>query len=375
MLAPAPLSGSEAGGGEEQAGKLAAARAENRNRRREEFMALHRIPDEEWEEAARAGEVRWNRRNYGCNTIRCVQRTVDLGHGLPPVCRLGLATRGNTQLRAEDVEYAVERGVNYVNWCGKPDGMSQAVAGFGNRRRDVVVAVQFQARTARPAEREFSRILKELRSDFVDIATLYYVESEEEWRQITAPDGVWELLARLKREGALRMIGLTSHQRGLAARWARQAVGQADSRPEGAREPRERAVAQETGPGGDSGQYRLDMLMIRYNAAHRGAESEVFPVTTARGMPVVTYTGVRWRALLAPTPEDPPGFRPPSAADCYRFCLQHPAVSVALMAPGNRKQLEENLRLLEDWRAAEPPEAEQLRAHGDRVHRHASEFW
>jgi predicted aldo/keto reductase-like oxidoreductase len=282
------------------------------------------------------------------------------------------------------VEYAVERGVNYLNWCGKPDGLSEAVAGLGGRRRDVVVAVQFQAKAARAAEREFSRILKELRSDFVDVATLYYVESEQEWRELIAPGGVWEVLARLKHDGALRMIGLTSHQRGLAAAWAQQAVGQQDGRPREAAEGRERSsLAQESraaiqkssarvGPGAS---YLLDMLMIRYNAAHRGAEREVFPVTAARNMPVVTYTGLRWRALLEPTPEDPPGFRPPAAADCYRFCLSHPAVSVALTAPGNRKQLEENLSLLEDWRAAEPEQAQQLLAHGERVHRHASEFW
>jgi hypothetical protein len=45
------------------------------------------------------------------------------------------------------------------------------------------------------------------------------------------------------------------------------------------------------------------------------------------------------------------------------------------MAPGNRKHLEENLRLLDDWRAAKSEQACELRAHGDRVHRHASEFW
>jgi predicted aldo/keto reductase-like oxidoreductase len=267
--------------------------------------------------------------------------------------------------------------VNYLNWCGKPDGMSEAVASLGNRRGQVVVAVQFQARTARAAEKEFSRILKQLRTDVLDIATLYYVESEEEWQQLIAPGGVWDVLAKLKRAGALRMIGLTSHQRALAARWAQQAAGGANVGPgaagtSGAAQPALEKIAL---AGENADRHHLDLLMIRYNAAHRGAENEVFPVTTARGMPVVTYTGLRWRALLQPTPEDPPGFRPPSAAECYRFCLSHPAVSVALMAPGDRRQLEENLGLLEDWRAAEPGEAEELRAHGERVHRHATEFW
>jgi aryl-alcohol dehydrogenase-like predicted oxidoreductase len=248
-----------------------------------------------------------------------------------------------------------------------------------------VVAVQFQARTARAAEREFSRILKQLGTDWLDIATLYYVESEEEWRQIIAPGGVWDVLAKFQSDGALRMIGLTSHHRRLAAGWALQPAGEADGWPKvdsagggppGATERRLNGRDAPAGPeAAEAGRYRLDMLMIRYNAAHRGAEQDIFPTTVGRSMPVVTYTGLRWRALLAPTPDDPPGFRPPSAADCYRFCLAHPAVSVALMAPGNRSQLEENLRLLEDWRAPEPVESEAMIAHGDRVHRHASEFW
>lgn len=300
---------------------------------------------------------------------------IDLGHGLPPVCRLGLATRGNTHLRPADVEYAVERGLNYLNWCGKPDGMSQAVAGFGTKRREVVVAVQFQARSARAAEHEFSHILKQLRSDWVDIATLYYVESEQEWQEILAPCGVWDVLARFQREGALRMIGLTSHQRELAARWARETISQRVSPGSGTQKQNGPPAPPAARDGAGAGPYRLDMLMIRYNAAHRGAEREVFPVTTARRMPVVTYTGLRWRALLEPTPDDPAGFRPPSAAECYRFCLSQPAVAVALMAPGNRRHLEENLSLLEDWRATDEDESAQIVAHGDRVHRHAREFW
>jgi hypothetical protein len=115
------------------------------------------------------------------------------------------------------------------------------------------------------------------------------------------------------------------------------------------------------------------MLMIRYNAAHRGAVREVFPVTTARNMPVVTYAGLRWRALLEPTPEDPRDTGP-------QCCGLLPVLPVASGGFGGfdgagEPQLEENLSLLEDWRAAEPAQAQQLLAHGERVHRHASEFW
>ncbi len=240
--------------------------------------------------------------------------------------------------------------------------MSRAVAGLGGQRKDVVVAVQFKSRTADEAEQEFSWILEQLGTDYLDIATLYYVESEAERSEITAPGGAWEVLAARKRSGALKMIGLTSHQRSLAAGWAET------GRP---------SSAAETGAAASSfdEQYRLDMLMIRYNAAHRGAEKDVFPVTRKRAMPVVTFTGLRWRALLEATSDCPEGFEPPSAAECYRFCLANPDVAVALAAPGDRSELEHTLTLLGDWRPPSEDSYEAMRSHGDRVRRRAGIFW
>lgn len=272
-----------------------------------------------------------------------LQRTAIIGHGTLPVCRLGLATRGGCQLRAEDAFWALERGVNYWNWCGHPDGMREAMTGLGERRREVVFAAQFHARSAKEAEREFEGKLEELQTPYIDILTFYYVESQGEWEQIVGTRGAWDYLSEQKRNGRLGMIGVTTHQRKLAARWARTD--------------------------------RLDMLMVRYNAAHRGAETEVFPVAETQGLPVVTFTGLRWRALLQSTPEDPESFVPPTAADCYRFCLAHPDVSVALAAPGNREELEHALKLLDDWSAPSESWLAGLRSHGDRVRRHSGRFW
>ena len=274
---------------------------------------------------------------------------VCLPKSLPPVPRLGIATRGNTRLEPDDVHYAFERGVRYFNWCGKPDGLSRAVSEFGGRRPEIVLAAQLKARSADEADRELDWILAETGGRPLDVGALYYVESEDEWRAITRPGGAWEALARRQRAGDLGLLGLTSHQRKLAAEWARE------------RSP--------------DGQPRLDMLMIRYNAAHTGAEQDVFPVTSELDMPVVTFTGVRWRDLLRSTPDDPPGFRPPTAADCYRFCLAHPAVSVALAAPNGRSELDEDLQVLEQPEAPSEAWMQEMRDHGRRVHRHAREFW
>jgi predicted aldo/keto reductase-like oxidoreductase len=265
-----------------------------------------------------------------------------------PVCRLGLATRGGTGLTAADVVYAVERGVNFLNWPGEADSpggadaLSDAIAALGPQRESLVVCVQFGARTAGEAAGELRTILATLRTDYVDVLTLYYVEHEEEWRQLRARGGALDYLERAKRDGLVRRIGVTSHQRPLAARMAATGL--------------------------------IDALMIRYNAAHRGAEREIFPTTDERRIPVIAYTALRWGALLRPTPADPPGFVVPPARDWYRFVLQSSSVAVVLAAPDNRHELEHDLEVLTTGEPLCESEYRRLADHGQRVHDTAGRF-
>src|ERR1700722_12890501 len=148
-----------------------------------------------------------------------MRRSAIIVPGGQQVCRLGLATRGGGGLGRDDVDWALQRGVNYLNWCGHPDGLSEAVKRLGSQRRNVVLAVQFQSRTSGEAAVEFRSLLDDLQTDYIDIATLYYVESAEEWDAITSRGGAWEYLNEQRRAGRLGLIGLTSHQRKLAAGW------------------------------------------------------------------------------------------------------------------------------------------------------------
>ena len=271
-----------------------------------------------------------------------MKRHVTLNEQVPPVLRLGLSTRGNTHLSASDVRLAMDRGVNYLNWCGHEDGLSRAIARLSREEREkVVVAYQFSARTAAAAEGELAGVLATLDTDYLDVPTLYYVESEPDWEEICSRGGSLAYLTRAKEAGRVRMVGLTSHQRKLAARWA--------------------------------GSGCLDLLMIRYNAAHRGAEEDVFPVTRELDIPVVAFTCLRWRHLLQPQPSESPHQVPP-ATEWYRFVLASPAVGVALMAPNGREELLQDLSLLDDWRAPGPETLARLRVRGDRVRERAGNF-
>jgi len=258
------------------------------------------------------------------------------------ICRLGVSSRGDTNLTVADVHFALEHGVNFLNWCGTTNTFADAIAGLGPRREDILVCVQFEARTAADARRELRRILLELRTDCVDVLTFYYVEEPAEWETLIGTGGALEVCRAAQKAGEVRLLGLTTHKRSLAVTAARSGL--------------------------------LDLLMIRYNAAHRGAEKEVFPVTDALGMPVVVYTCLRWGGLLLGTPDDPPGFRVPRAPSWYRFALESPSVSVALMAPDNRAELEEDLSVLEARGPLAADDYERLAEHGARVRKHGGKF-
>ena len=116
----------------------------------------------------------------------------------------------------------------------------------------------------------------------------------------------------------------------------------------------------------------LDMLMIRYNAAHTGAEQDIFPYLAKRKPAIVSYTATRWRGLL----KQPKGWNGPvmTAADCYRFCLSNPHVDVVLTGPKNRAQLEENLNSLRQKGPLSEEEYQWMSEFGRVVHKASSRF-
>jgi hypothetical protein len=105
--------------------------------------------------------------------------------------------------------------------------------------------------------------------------------------------------------------------------------------------------------------------MVRYNAAHPGAETDVFPHLARRRPAVVAYTATSWRKLLRP----PRGWKgpPATAGDCYRFCLTSPHVDVVLTGPRNAAELRENLAAVDKGPLSER-ELASMRQLGRAVH-------
>lgn len=250
------------------------------------------------------------------------------------VSRLGVAP--NYGLKSSDIAYAAERGVNY--WVFSSSGgerwATQGLRELLRKERDRhVVAVLGAGYFPWMVRWTLERARKALDIEQLDVFLLG-------WLGVSAAltPGIEDVLVKAKEEGKIRAIGTSIHDRPRAAKLAESSC--------------------------------IDLFMLRYNAAHPGAEREVFPHMATRNPAVVAYTGTSWGQLLkTPAPELGAGATPPmTAAQCYRFQLSNPHVHVALTGPGNRAQLDENLRAL-DQGPLSPNEEAWMRAYGQVVAR------
>jgi len=248
------------------------------------------------------------------------------------VSRLGIS--GGNGVPDHAIEKAFhEHGINYFYWgVLRRRGMKKAIQNLARAHRDqLVIALQSFDRTGLLMKPFCQRGLKALGIEYADVLILGGHNHFPSQR-------VLEDARQLKEQGKVRFLALSSHHRPLFRDLAQR----------GAASP-------------------IDIFMVRYNAAHRGAEQEVFSYLHEDNGPGVTcYTATRWGQLLQAR-RMPPGERPLTAAECYRFVLSNPYVDICLTGPANAQQLEEALITLDDGPLG-PEEMARVRRIGDHLH-------
>jgi len=248
------------------------------------------------------------------------------------VHRLGLAA--TYRPGREVIRRALDAGINYLFCYSFDTHITKTVRELSpaRRQRVVVATGAYNLLVGHPnLRRTLEKRLRQLKTDYIDIFLFLGVMKP---RQFT--DHVREELIRFRQEGKVRFIGVSGHHR--------KFIGQEAAR-------------------GD-----LDVLMLRYNAAHRGAEQDIVPHLNEHNPGVVSYTATRWTYLLRRPKGWPKDSRIPTAGECYRFVLSNPHVHVCMTAPSNEKQFEENLAALNDGPLS-PEDHDYLCRVGDAVRR------
>jgi aryl-alcohol dehydrogenase-like predicted oxidoreductase len=254
-------------------------------------------------------------------------RRVTLGKSGLQVSPIGLGASYGVPY--EGCRAAFDAGINYFFWGSvRTVGMGLAIREIAARQREeLVVVVQCYVRDPRKIARSVELALRKGRLQYADVLLLGW---HDELPASAVVDAAYAVIAK----GDCRHLAISSHNRLLFPELAKDA--------------------------------RFDIFHVRYNAAHRGAEREIFPHLPAPAPGIVSFTNTRWGDLLQ-AKNMPAGFTPPSAADCYRFALSNPHIQVAISGPKDTAETRDAIAALE----LGPLDEEQLlrmRTIGDHVH-------
>lgn len=208
-----------------------------------------------------------------------------------------------------DLERAFDKGVNFMFWgLRRTSHFADGLQRIARKDRDgVVIAIQSYSRSGLLMRVFVDKALRRLAVDHVDLLTLG-------WWNDPPPPRILDAALALQEKGKVRHLMISSHHRPTFERLSADPF--------------------------------FGAIMVRYSAAHPGAEQEVFPRLGAERPGVLAFTATRWGTLLS---RDlvPKEERTPIAVDCYRFVLSNPDVNVSLAGPKNGEELDAVLTALD----------------------------
>jgi aryl-alcohol dehydrogenase-like predicted oxidoreductase len=234
------------------------------------------------------------------------------------VGRLGISASYGVPTAA--VERAFEQGVNYLYWGSmRTKPFAQALRNLAGQRDRMVLLIQSYSRMAALVAGSLERALRAIGYDQADLLLLGM------WQK-PVPPRILDAAREAQRRGLVRHLAVSTHKRSLVPEIAR---------------------------GTD-----YDVVHFRYNAAHPGAEHDIFPQLPAGNRPgLVSFTATSWGQLTRSGRGVsnwrqwfgggiPKGERTPTGGDCYRFVLAQPDVDVCLTGPSTVLHVEEALEAL-----------------------------
>jgi len=233
-----------------------------------------------------------------------LEERVKLGRSDLYAGRLGLGAAYGAPSAAW--EAAFDAGCNLFYWGAlRNKKMAEAIRNLVSqgKREQMIIMIQVFRRSSGGLEKSLQRGLKKLGLDYADILLLG-------WRGKPVSKKFLEQAMALQDQGAFRCLGISSHNRSVFPRLAQDP--------------------------------RYELFMIRYNAANRGADVDIFPHLPEARPGIVAFTATRNMSLVK-SGKIPSQEKRPTAGDCYRFVLSNPGVDVVISAPSKMEQMQQNL--------------------------------
>ena len=222
------------------------------------------------------------------------------------ISRIGISTSFGADRQVYDA--AFERGCNYFTWGTFIKGRATPFKYFvrdvisNGKREELFISLLSYSHTAFLGDIFLHSALKQLKTDYVDGLILGYFSKKPSRRLL-------EWAQRAKEKGFVRSLGVTTHNRKIVTQLAAED--------------------------------EFDFIHFRYNAAHRGAEQDIFPGLPDSRPGTVSFTATCWGKLVAGNAQGP------SAGDCYRFVLGRSEIDCCMMGVKDVAMLNENLDEIE----------------------------
>lgn len=253
----------------------------------------------------------------------------------------------------DDFDFTISQGINFIDiYSPNPDLRINIGKALEGRRDDFIIqghlctvwedGQYLRTREVSKIMPAFEKQLQELGTDYLDIGMIHYVDSEEDYEKVFGSE-IIEIAKRLKAEGRIRHIGMSSHNPAVAAK------------------------AVETG--------LIDVLMFSINPAYDLQPSDVsiydmfedstyearrenidpererlYELCARRGVGIDVMKVYGGGDLLSKT--NSPFGKPLSPVQAIEYALTRPAVAAVMIGCKNREEIAEAIR----WCDATPEE-------------------
>jgi uncharacterized protein len=233
----------------------------------------------------------------------------------------------DVQAAAAHVRRVYDLGVTYFD-CARSywDGRSEEAYGIGLQgvRHNVFLTTKTQKRTATEAVQDLETSLRLLKTDYVDLWQMHAVQSREDIEKILSPGGALEAFEAAKQAGKCRFIGFTGHY-----------------------DPEVHAALLQAYDAWDT----VMMPIHAADHAYLSFEETALPVAIERGVGIQAMK-IFGKAYL---------LRSLNPTDCLRYALSQPGVHVAICGAGTQGQMEDNIRVVQNFRRMPPDEVADVR--------------
>lgn len=128
----------------------------------------------------------------------------------------------------QEMDFAIHKGINFIDmYSSNPDLRSNIGKALSGRRDRFVIqghlcttwedGQYLRTRDVEKTVASFDDQLSRLGTDYLDIGMIHYVDGEEDFREVFEGP-IIQLALRLKKEGRIRYVGLSSHNPTVAIR-------------------------------------------------------------------------------------------------------------------------------------------------------------